>query len=211
MNVSASETGCMGSLCGVPRAPCISTVPVRSAAFTATRISRNVRDGEVVKVTLPATDAYFLMVYLDAAVHADLNGDEAPQQPRRFESDTVCLVDLCAGASIALHSTLRSIAVVLPKPLLAEVEGIHAIGCRPMAGPPRLVCRRGEADPVIANIAGVLLPLFDRDEASSASLFRHIATAICAHLLHNFSERPDPSAKDGAAGTIETGGSNHAG
>jgi hypothetical protein len=194
MSLSAPETASVGSLFGVPHAPCIATVPVCLATFTAARIRRTIRDGEIVNVMLPAADAYFLMIYLDAVVHADIQADGTSANPRGYDSNTVCLVDLRGGVSIDLHSSLHSVAIVLPKPLLVEVEAMNATG--PPQPPSRLVCRRGEADPVIANLAAVLLPLFDRHHASSTSLFRHLATAICAHLLHNFSEREDPLAED---------------
>ena len=205
MDLSASQPGCVGWFFGLPRAPCISSVPVGSATFTATWINRSLREGETANVTLPPRDAYFLMIYLEDGLHADIDANGRSTEPRHYGVGAVCLVDLRAGVAIRLHCSLHSLAVVIPKALLSEVEAIRSAGAGRLPGLPRLVCRRGEADPVIASIASVLLSLFERADASSTTMLRHLATAICAHLLHNFSAPPDPVAKAADDGTTFTG------
>ncbi|MTH62424.1 hypothetical protein [Paracoccus litorisediminis] len=152
-------------------------------------------------MTLPPRDAYFLMIYLENGLHADIDANGGSTEPRHYGVGAVCLVDLRAGVAIRLHCSLHSLAVVIPKALLSEVEAIRSAGAGRLSVPPRLVCRRGEADPVIASIASVLLSLFERADTSSTTMFRHLATAICAHLLHNFSAPPDTASKGADAGT----------
>lgn len=208
MNISTIESGRVGAFFGMPRAPCISIAPVRSETFSATRINRTLREGEIVNVTLPAADAYFVMVYLEAAVYADVQEDGRSTVPKSYATGSVCLVDLCQGVAISLRSSLHSLALVIPKPLLLEVEAIRTAEGGRVPDPPRLVCRRAEADPVIASIAAVLLPLFERDDPASSALLRHLATAICAHLLHNFSAKPDHWEKNLTSQENKTGRSN---
>ncbi len=50
----------------------------------------------------------------------------------------------------------------------------------------RLRCTRGTIDTVLLNIGTALLPLFDPSQFHPPELLRHVATAICAHLLHDY-------------------------
>lgn len=120
------------------------------------------------------------MLYLEDAFHCDIlfNGGRTPV--RRFERGSVCLVDLSAGASIALHAELRSLAFLLPKALIQEVKELsHA------CPEGQLRCRRGEADPVLSNLGGIILNLFDGEAEASEAILRHLAIAVCAHLVED--------------------------
>lgn len=172
----------VGPYFGTPGAPCLKTVPLRSAAFSVTKIDRRVEQGQSAEIFIPAGDAYFLMLYLEDAVHADIEHDGLWLPVRTYERGTVCLVDLRHGAAITLHSDLSSLAFVLPLPLFEEVSQISSA---PALQRPR--CRRGEPDPVISNLGMALLPLFESEGMSSSAVIRHMAVAVCAHLLHGTS------------------------
>jgi AraC family transcriptional regulator len=191
VNARCQESGCVGPYFGVPDAPCLSTTPVRSAPFCVTRIERRLIGSEAVVVDLPPSDGYLLMLYLEDTCHADLRPDGSLADARIYRQGSICLVDLCQGASILLRENLNALAFVLPRALfdeLAEMSNTTRLQ--------HLRCRRGEADPVIESLGIALLPLFESGNVSPPALLQHLASAICAHVLHDYS---DEAMRNGAA------------
>ncbi len=176
------EMGCVGRYFGTPDAPCLRTIPMEAAIFSVTRIRKRLTRALQPEVALPACEAYFLMLYLEDAEHADIRADGARSPARRYARGSICLVDLRKGASIALHSDLNALAFVLPKRLIAEVAALS-----PTAKPQRLMCRRGEADSILCSLGLALLALFERVDSTPRELLQHVAVAVCAHLLHHHS------------------------
>jgi len=180
LSLAYLELNTLGPYFGLPEAASLKTVPVRSSSICVTRIAKDVTDGERPIVCLPVCDAYFLMVYTKEAHHCDILPDGTRTLPRRFERGSVCLVDLSEGASIVLHADLHSTTFFLPKALIQEVGELSR------ASPTiQLRCRRGERDPVLSNLTDVVLSLFDRRTASWESLLKHLAIAICSHLIED--------------------------
>lgn len=173
---------CAGVCFGTPEAPCLSTVPIRTATFSVTSICRELRTDEANDVRLSASNSYFLMLYLEDAEHADIRADGSCTEVRHFARGTICLVDLADGAAIRLNSRLRALAFVLPRALFSETAELS-----PETGRRRLICRRGEPDPVLRNLGTALLAFFAGTATAPAPL-RPIAVAICAHLLHRYGE-----------------------
>ncbi|WP_428924770.1 hypothetical protein [Marinibacterium sp. SX1] len=153
------------------------------APFTATRLDlRGAGDG-LTRVALPARDSWFLMLYLAPAMHADILAGGARLPLRTYPAGSICLVDLRRGAAIAIRGRLQALALGLPRDLLAEIADMGAGPGRPR--PTGLRCLRGVPDPVIASLSRALLPLFDAPDLPGP-LLRHLAVAICAHLLHSY-------------------------
>ncbi|TWF52275.1 AraC family transcriptional regulator [Neorhizobium alkalisoli] len=177
------EAGAVGRYFGTPQADCLTTIPVRSAPFSVTRITRDVVDGDVFRVELPAQPAYFLMLYVEDTVHSDTLADGTETPLRRYERGSVCLVDMQDGACITLYSSLKALGFVLPRQLLDEVADMSLL-----TRPNRLRCRRAWPDEVMGNLGMAMAPLFDAPSASPPSLLRHIALAVCAHLLHDYGD-----------------------
>lgn len=175
------EIGWVGLCFESPEAPCLTTVPIKSAAFSVTRIRKELAAQNALRVDLPACEAYFLMLYLKDARHCDIRPDGSQTQARRYGRGSVCLVDLQKGASIELQSSLHALAFVLPKALFNEVA---EMSCTTKLH--RLRCRRGEPDVVLGNLGIALMPLFETDSLSAPALLQHMATAVCAHLLHDY-------------------------
>ncbi len=173
------DNDCIGSRFGVPDAPALTTVPLKAAQFNVTKLHRKLGRDEMPKIDIPASDAYFMMLYLADTVHGDVENGERFLAPKLYPQNTVCLIDIKQGASIVLHSNLHALAFVLPRTLFAETSALTASD-----GARDLRCRRGEADEVIANLGTALLPLFDYANTFHPALLQHIATALCAHLLH---------------------------
>ncbi|WP_133192637.1 hypothetical protein [Labrenzia sp. 011] len=177
---SKTEGNCdIGRCFGVPASPCLSIRPAGDPALSASLIDVPGPLSQGREVHLPARDAYFLMIYLAPATHADILPDGTRLPPRLFPAQTICLVDLKEGASILLQTDLRAIAFVCPKALLKIAARLSE------SGSARLTCLRGKEDPVIGHLADALLPLF-RQADGEAPLLRHIAMALCAHLVHTY-------------------------
>lgn len=188
MGLDYLELKTLGPYFGLPEAASLNAVPVRSSSICVTRIAKDVVDGERPIVSLPVCDSYFLMVYTKEAHHCDILPDGSRTLPRRFERGSVCLVDLSEGASIVLYADLHSVTFLLPKTLIQEVGELSR------ASPKiELRCRRGERDPVLSNLTDIVLSLFDRETGSWEALLKHLAIAICSHLI----EDPGCETEDG--------------
>lgn len=173
------ENDRIGSRFGVPDAPALTTVPLKAAQFTVTKLHRKLGHDETRRVDIGPGDAYFLMLYLADTVHGDVENGDRFLAPKLYQQNTVCLIDIRQGASIMLHSHLHALAFVLPRELFSETLALTSSDTAR-----DLRCRRGEADQVIANLGTALLPLFDCANTFHPALLQHIATALCAHLLH---------------------------
>lgn len=181
MNLDCSDTNSLGPYFGVAEARFLKTVPLKSWPITVTRIVKAVSKDVASRVALPSRDAYLLMVYLEDTVHSDIQADGSLAPPRRCGKGSVCVVDLHHGASVVLHRDLSSLAVYLPKALIAEVAAISFPGQEKK----KLRCRRAEPDQVVSNLAVVILSLFDRDPRATEPLLRHLSVAVCTHLLQD--------------------------
>ncbi len=183
-----TEPNGVGACFGEPSAPFLVAHPVRDARFSVTRLQCRLNGEPGRLVSLPADDAYFLMFYFDDAAHCDVLPDGGSGEVRRYRQGSICLVDLAQGASVRLVSDLDSLGFRLPRALFREVAGY--------SNAPTLTslrCRRGEIDEVMLNLAQALLPLFAADGGDADPVLRHIAIAICAHLLHAYPQRPTAS------------------
>lgn len=187
----------VGRCFGLSDAPCLNVVPVKSAGFSVTRLSRNVPHGVPVPVRLPADDAYFVMLYLDDVSHCDIRPDGSLTTARLYPRGSICLVDLKDGASIMLQSRLDSLAFIVPYDLFDELGELMAdlTACS-------LQCRRGKADMMIDHMGKALLPLFGRTDPIATTTLRHVAIALCTHLLHDYGHMPDIEAISGSGPSI---------
>lgn len=173
----------IGRLFGVSNAPHLRIRPVREAVFSVTYLECRVDVSGSRVVNIPKQDCFFLMLYLDDTRHCDLMPDGRESAIMDYHKGSLCLVDLAEGASIRLYDTLRSLAFLIPRALLAEVsEFSNAPGARNLRG-----CR-GAYDNVMGNLGGVLLPLLQQQHSTPSPVLGHVAVAICAHLLHRYGD-----------------------
>jgi AraC-like DNA-binding protein len=171
----------VGHFFGLPDAPTVTLSPVSSAIFSVSRLAQEVDSQHPVEVRIPSMNAYFMMVYLQDVHHCDILADQSHTAVRCYEKGSVCLVDLTDGASILLHSSLDALGIVLPRSLLSEVAEMY-----PSTRPYHLRCQRGEPDSVIAGLGTVLTSALSGKADGSGAIVPHIAIALCAHLLHNY-------------------------
>lgn len=184
MNLSHPEFISLAPFLGVSETYSLQAVPVRSSPIEVTKIFRPISSDATSHIRLPRCDAYFLMLYLDDAIHCDIRADGSLAPPRFCCRGSICVIDLRDGAAVALQTTLSSIAITMPKAFIAEVAELS-----PGLDGDALRCRRAELDPVVSNLGLVLLSLFERELSSSQAILRHLGIAICTHLLQDF---PDP-------------------
>ncbi|MBT9386328.1 hypothetical protein KM176_20835 [Pseudooceanicola sp. CBS1P-1] len=183
MTVTGEGTYNIGRAFGLPAAPVLSIVPTGGAALTACLLEIPAPGPQGRPVVLPPADAHFLMLYLDAAEHAEIDADGVQGALRHVPARAICLIDLEEGASILLGHPLRAVAFVCPRPVLRDVARLAG------TGEGTLRCLHGTSDPVVADLATALVPLFGAPAASRA-LLRHVAMALCAHLVHSHGAWP---------------------
>jgi AraC-like DNA-binding protein len=188
LNLDCPETKSLGPYFGTAEARFLKTIPLKSSSISVTRIARSVSKDIEARVTLPSCDAFLLMIYLEDTVHSDVQADGSLATPRWCGKGSVCVVDLSVGASVVLHRDLSSLAIYLPRALIAEVAEISF----PDQGKRTLRCRRAEPDQVISNLAVVILSLFDRDPSTVDPILRHLSVAVCTHLLQDCLEVATP-------------------
>ncbi|MBP2551774.1 AraC-like DNA-binding protein [Neorhizobium galegae] len=181
MSLDFHDGNWLGGCFGMPEAPFLEAMPLSSAPITVSKIVRTVTKDVEARVTIPRSDAYLVMVYLEDTIHSDVlsNGRLAP--PRWCVKGSLCVVDLMEGACAVLHRDLVALAIYLPKALIQEV----ARASFPDGVARTLRCRRAEPDKVVSNLASVVLSLFERDPATIDPLLRHLSIAVCTHLLQD--------------------------
>lgn len=181
MDSDCPDTLSLGPYFGMAEAAFLQTVPLDSSPISVTKIARPVTADNEARVVLPGSDAYLMMVYLEDTIHSDIQSDGSIAPPRWCGKGSVCVVDLCEGASVVLRRSLSSLAVYLPKALIEEVARTSF----PHQEKKELRCRRAEPDQVVSNLSAVILSLFDRDPATIDPILRHLSVALCTHLLQD--------------------------
>ncbi|MDR3375666.1 MAG: AraC family transcriptional regulator [Ancalomicrobiaceae bacterium] len=188
MNRTHATNEPFGPVFGLDDAPFLSIRPLDGACFSVERIDYRHQGPAPRTFAIPPADIYLLMLYLGDAYHCDIAADGSASYVRRFGAGSVCVIDLHNGVSFRLHSDLRSIAFGLDHALIEEVSGLPQA---PTAAA-KLRCRRGDYDAELRNLGTSVLPLLEAQDAVAQATLRHIAIAICAHLLHNHALTTEP-------------------
>ena len=168
--------GEIGTSFGLSNAKGWQVVPLGEAAFSATRVQREIEDGERVEIKISPDHSYFMMLYLQDALHCDVDAIGNEVEARHYQRGSICLISLGDGATISLKSSIDAIAFVLPKLLFKELVEKY-----PEHRFDELKVMRGVSDDVMRNLGAALLPFFDFD--GPAAPLESIAVAICAHLI----------------------------
>ncbi|NLS18860.1 helix-turn-helix transcriptional regulator [Rhizobium sp. P40RR-XXII] len=184
MNSERHSLGNVGVYFNIPNAAALEAVPVEQAVFQVTKIAKLLDEGQVQDVRIPALNAYFLMIYMRDAYHCDIKKDGVRTPVKPYLQGSICLVDLVDGAAVELHSDLHALAFVLPKGLFLEVAQISSF-----TRLSKLICKRSHADEVLSNLGIAFVPLFEASRSILPALLKPLALAICAHLLHDYSDK----------------------
>ncbi len=174
----------IGSYFGVPEAAVLEVVPVESAVFYAAKLTKTLGGGQFQEARIPTSDAYLLMIYLEDALHADIDRYGTRTAVNSYRRGLICLIDLFDGAAFELHSDLHALALVLPKALLLEIARISTFTRNS-----KLICKRRHPDEVLSNLATALVSLFDASGLVLPALLKSMALAVCAHLLHDYCDK----------------------
>lgn len=173
----------VGRYFGLPYAAFESFCIAEDVYFSATRLNWRRDTSAPRTVFLPAGPHYFVMVYMADVVHCDILQDGQESDLRRYETGSICLVDLTDGAAIRLHSDLNALAFCIPRRFFSENRFFDELALRLP-----LRCVRGQTDPLVMHVATALLPLLETGSAMSEAVLRPIAVAIGAHLLQSYGE-----------------------
>ena len=183
MEGSSPLLGPVGNYFGVPDAPHAEVSPLGGFSFSVTRILRHPEIEGLREVMLPRSMCYFLILYLADASHSDIKPDGTLEIEKVYRAGTLCLVDLEQGAAIHLSTALDAIAIAIPKGLLLEVSRMPNA---PAAS--SLRSKRGIADPTMESLGISLRAHVESGTASESRSFKHLAIAICAHLLQSYGQ-----------------------
>jgi AraC-like DNA-binding protein len=136
-------------------------------------------------VSLPAEDAFLMILYLVDVDHRDIAPDGSLAPWKTFPKGSICLISLRHGSVISLRGRLEALVFHIPSSHFAELTD--------EAGEPRVIdlatCR-GTDDQVIRNISGALMPMFDMPDEVRDRLLPHIGLALNAHLAHRYGRSP---------------------
>lgn len=158
-----------------------ATIPFNSQTVEIELFHCEAGPGDTRLVTLPPADAFLLLLYLEDAQHCDvING--VKNQVRTFREGSICLVNIEAGVSICLHSSLKAISFLLPLSVMDEISERAAPGRN--AG---FLCPRGRPDPVMHHIGQAFLDLITPGTHQETVLLKHLVAAIGVHLVSRYS------------------------
>ncbi|MDQ0322596.1 AraC-like DNA-binding protein [Pararhizobium capsulatum DSM 1112] len=165
---------------GVKQARTLTTTPLHTAKLSITHLAGKVQEGGR-SVTLPADDAFLVMLYLVDVRHCDILPDASTTLIKTYPKGSICLISLKHGAAICIRSDFDALAFHIPSSLLDEVTD--------EAGEPLLeglLTCRGVDDPVISNLGAALLPMFDAADAFATPLVAQVSLAFNAHIAHRY-------------------------
>lgn len=156
-------------------------IPFNSQTVEIELFHCEAESGDTRLVTLPPTEAFLLLLYLEDAQHCDvINGVKG--QVRTFREGSICLVNIAAGVSICLHSSLKAISFLLPLSVMEEISERAAPDSNAS-----FLCPRGRPDPVMHHIGQAFLELITQGAHQETILLKHLVAAIGVHLVSRYS------------------------
>lgn len=174
---------------GVPDASSLGIALLGADDFAVAHVERPPGGPKDDRITLPASDAYLVTLYLRDIRHNDILHDGAETPVRLYREGSVCLVDLVDGAAIRLHQPLHCLAFYIPRRLLSDIAQL------PLAPKATVLrCRRGEDDDTIRHLGAAARALLEAPEKAALEPLRHIGIALGAHLLQHYAARPGSDA-----------------
>lgn len=157
-----------------------ATVPFNSANVEIELFHCELAESDNRIVNLPATPAFLMLLYLEDTHHCDIiDGVNGPV--RTFAEGSICLVNIASGASICLHSALKTISFLLPHDVMREIGArVH------LSENPAFLCPRGEPDLVMHHIGRAFIDLVTPGTHQETMLLKHLVAAIGVHLLAQY-------------------------
>ncbi|MFM9925991.1 AraC family transcriptional regulator [Variovorax sp. H27-G14] len=196
-SIKTNQQGAYGDLLGrcfeLPCAPALVMWPAPAQAvfdppavfdapamFAVTRIT--CLPGQLgMKLEIPAEDAFLVTLHLVAMRHHETWVRGRPAVVRGYAPGALSIVDLRDEVASYLGTPLDALHFYVPHALVRAVA--RAQGMARVNG---IACMPGLVDPVMCSLGAAVLALLERPQRSSARAQRHLALAICAHLVDSF-------------------------
>ncbi|CAA2109180.1 AraC family transcriptional regulator [Variovorax paradoxus] len=173
--------GAFGDLLGrcfeLPSAPALVMLP---APFAVTRITCT-PDRLGMKREIPREDAFLVVLHLVGVRHHETWLRGRPAVVRGYAPGALSIVDLRDEVASYLGNPLDALHFYLPHALVRAVALAQG-----MSGVSGLACAPGMVDPVMCSLGAAVLALLERPQPGGTPVHRHLALAICAHLVHRF-------------------------
>lgn len=130
---------------------------------------------------VPAEDTFIAALYLSAVPHHELWRRGRPFLAQGYDRNALRIVNLTGEFSAKITHPHETLVFHIPRAALDEFT--DDAGVRRVSN---LACPPGVVDPVVAQLAGALLPSFERPNEASSLFLEHLAFAVCAHLAETF-------------------------
>lgn len=159
--------------------------PSLNVPFAVTRITCT-SDQLGMKLEIPAQDAFVVTLHLVGMRHHELWVRGRPAVVRSYSRGAISIVDLRDEVASYLGSPLDVLQFYVPHALIgavADASGVDRVG--------ELSCLPGLIDPVMGHLGAAILPLIGNPRFASSTMLRHLALAICAHLVRRFGKNTE--------------------
>jgi AraC-like DNA-binding protein len=169
---------------GITAARALVVRPLCEAKLAVVHLEHSYDNGEHT-IVLPGDDAFLVMLYLVDVDHRDILPDGTRTPLKTYSKGSMCLISLRNGAAISGRGRFEALAFHIPSALFLELAE--------EAGEPRiddLTTCRGINDPVVRNVGGALISMFDMPDEVRDTMLPHIGLALSAHLAHRYGRSP---------------------
>ncbi|GGF04728.1 hypothetical protein GCM10011611_07660 [Aliidongia dinghuensis] len=170
----------LGRYFGLDAAPSLVTSGPRRRRFAVTRLCCG-RDQLGLKQTIPAEDAFIVILHLAAIGHLELWRHGHPVSAGTYAPGSISIANLMDDFAVSIGGPLDCLSFYMPRPLFDALAD--------EAGAPRLEalqCAPGHEDPIIEQIGAALLPLLASPETVAPGFLEHIALATTVHVAHTY-------------------------
>ena len=161
------------------------TVAIRSLRKSQVAVSRlSIGPAQLgMSARIPAEDTFILALYLSGVRHHELWRSGRRAITQGYATKSMRIVNLIEEYSANIVCPHELMAFYIPRAALDEFCHEHGL--------PRvshLRCEPGHSDPIVSQLAELLLPALESPGQASALFVDHIMLALCAHLAGSYGE-----------------------
>ena len=172
----------MGKYFRLDNVPTVSTRTLMKSRLAVTRL-RSAAPAHGMTTPIPKEDAFCIILYLkDMLLHKLwLGGREVPMGTR--QNGTVCIVPLERETVAYLETPFDFMQFYLPRAALNEIaDEFHA----PRIETLRLPVGVSVRDPVVNQLASLLLPALEQPQQANRLFVDYVTLALQAHFAHTY-------------------------
>jgi AraC family transcriptional regulator len=165
---------------GLNDAPSFVVRSLRNAQVVATRISCGL--GQIGRTPqVPAEDTFIVAMYLTRLEKHQLFSRNRPFLSQGYDANSMRIVNLLGEFSALIAQPHETLNFHIPRFALEEMS--EEAGGRWRSD---LTCAPGTVDPIMVNLAGALLPAFERPEQTNRLFVDSMILAVCSHLVGGY-------------------------